>query len=71
MRPNSITQTLYYYFFKNMPFKSIGHVQYVISVLLRLQNLAGAQLLQTCRSKSSVGVVQIVLIFCMLQQFCE
>lgn len=34
-------------------------MQYVLSVLLTLQNLAGAQLLQICRSKSSTGAVQI------------
>lgn len=45
-----------FFFFLNMTFIRIDHVEYVISVLLILQNLAGAQLLQTCRSKSSIGV---------------
>lgn len=37
----------------------IAHVQYVICVLLLLHNLTGAQLSQTCRSESSLGVPQI------------
>lgn len=60
MKPNCITCYmdffLLFFFFLNMTFIRIDHVEYVISVLLILQNLAGAQLLQTCRSKSSIGV---------------
>jgi len=42
-----------------MPFMMIAHVQCVICVLLLLHNLAGAQLFQTLRSESSIGVLQI------------
>lgn len=58
MKPNCIKWT-FYYLFLNMQFMRIGHVQYVLSVLFMLQNLAGAQLLQIYRGKSSTGVVQI------------
>lgn len=61
MKPNCTIWTScysFFFFFFNMPFMMIAHVQYVISVLLLLHDLASAQLLQTW-SEFSIRVLQI------------